>query len=48
MALPSNPMVIFGSGNSARVKAAVDALKLRLSREQWYRIWVAATGHGVP
>ncbi|MBL4672623.1 MAG: aldo/keto reductase [Arenicella sp.] len=48
MALPSNPMVIVGSGNSARVKAAVDALKLRLSREQWYRIWVAATGHGVP
>ncbi|MFT6097510.1 MAG: putative oxidoreductase [Arenicella sp.] len=48
MALPSNPMVIVGSGNITRVKAAVDALKLTLSREQWYRIWVAATGHGVP
>jgi predicted oxidoreductase len=48
MALPSNPMVIVGSGNIARVKAAADALKLTLSREQWYRIWVAAAGHGVP
>jgi predicted oxidoreductase len=48
MALPSKPIVIVGSGNSERVKAAVDALKLSLSREQWYRIWVAATGHGVP
>jgi predicted oxidoreductase len=48
MALPSNPMVIVGSGNIERVKAAVEALKLTLSREQWYRIWVAATGHGVP
>jgi predicted oxidoreductase len=48
MALPSNPMVIVGSGNIERVKAAVDALKLALSSEQWYRIWVAATGHGVP
>jgi len=48
MSLPSNPMVIVGSGNIERVKAAVDALKLALSSEQWYRIWVAATGQGVP
>lgn len=48
MVLPSNPIVIVGSGNIERVKAAADALKLTLSREQWYRIWVAATGQGVP
>ena len=48
MALPSKPVAIVGSGNIDRVRAAVDALKLKLSREQWYRIWVAATGHGVP
>jgi len=48
MALPSNPVAIVGSGNIERVKAAVDALKLKLSREQWYRIWVASNGFGVP
>lgn len=48
MALPAKPIVIVGSGNIGRVKAAVEALELSLSREQWYRIWVAATGHGIP
>jgi len=30
------------------VQSAVNALKLELSREQWYRVWVASKGHGVP
>lgn len=48
MVLPSKPVAIVGSGNIARVQAAIDSLKLKLSREQWYRIWVAANGFGVP
>jgi predicted oxidoreductase len=48
MALPSKPIAIVGSGNIERVRTAVGALKLKLSHEQWYRIWVSATGHGVP
>lgn len=48
MCLPSNPVAIVGSGNIERVKSAVDALSLTLSQEQWYRIWCASTGHGVP
>ncbi len=48
MALPSKPVAIIGSGNIARVQAAIDSLKLNLSQEQWYRIWVAANGYGVP
>ena len=48
MALPSKPVAIIGSGNIARVQAAIDSLKLKLSQEQWYRIWVAANGYGVP
>ncbi len=48
MALPSKPVAIVGSGNIARVQAAIEALKLKLSQEQWYRIWVAANGYGVP
>ncbi len=48
MALPSKPVAIIGSGSIARVQAAIDSLKLKLSQEQWYRIWVAANGYGVP
>ncbi|PMH44508.1 oxidoreductase [Vibrio sp. 10N.286.49.B3] len=46
--LPSKPLPIIGSGNIERVKTAVDALQFTLTREQWYRVWVASKGHGVP
>ncbi len=48
MKLPSQPVPIIGSGKIERVQCAVDALSLQLSQDQWYRIWVAAKGHGVP
>lgn len=48
MRLPSNPVAIVGSGNIERVKTAVEALSLSLNQEQWYRVWCASTGHGVP
>lgn len=47
-ALPSKPLAIIGSGKTDRVKAAVAATDLTLSREQWFRVWVASKGHGVP
>lgn len=46
--LPSKPLPIIGSGKIERVKTAVSALDLELTREQWYRVWVASKGHGVP
>ncbi|OPH53747.1 aldo/keto reductase [Vibrio campbellii] len=46
--LPSKPMPIIGSGKIERVQAAVNALNIELTREQWYRVWVASKGHGVP
>ncbi len=46
--LPSKPLPIIGSGKIERVQSAVDALKIKLTREQWYRVWVASKGHGVP
>lgn len=46
--LPSKPLAIVGSGKIERVKAAVEALEIELTREQWYRVWVASKGHGVP
>ncbi|OOE35556.1 oxidoreductase [Salinivibrio kushneri] len=45
---PSQPLPIIGSGNIERVKAAKAAHDLNLTREQWYRIWVASKGHNVP
>ncbi|MBD1584415.1 aldo/keto reductase [Pseudoalteromonas sp. S16_S37] len=46
--LPSHPSVVLGTGNIERVKAAVESVHIDLSREQWYRIWQASTGHSVP
>ncbi|OCH38882.1 aldo/keto reductase [Aliivibrio fischeri] len=46
--LPSNPLPIIGSGKIERVQAAVDAMNIELTREQWYRVWVESKGHGVP
>jgi len=46
--LPSKPLAIVGSGKIERVQSAVNALEIELTREQWYRVWVASKGQGVP
>ncbi|MDG3085734.1 aldo/keto reductase family oxidoreductase [Vibrio hannami] len=46
--LPSKPLPIIGSGKIDRVKTAISALNIELTREQWFRVWVASKGHGVP
>ncbi len=46
--MPSSPIPIIGSGKIERVKDAVDSLSLELDREQWFRVWIASKGHGVP
>jgi len=48
LAHPANMMPIVGSGKIERVKSAVEATNISLSREQWFRIYVAAMGHPVP
>ncbi|MBY5990709.1 aldo/keto reductase family oxidoreductase [Ferrimonas balearica] len=48
LALPCGPLPILGSGRIERVRQAVGALEVNLTREQWFRIWVASTGHNVP
>ncbi len=45
---PSSPLPILGTGNIARVKDAIAATEIQLTNEQWYRVWVASKGHGVP
>ncbi|NDJ57351.1 aldo/keto reductase family oxidoreductase [Enterobacteriaceae bacterium 4M9] len=46
--LPSRPLPIIGSGKIARVIDALGALKLEMTRQQWFRIRKAAIGYDVP
>jgi len=46
--LPSKPLPIIGTGKIDRVKQIVSAVELEMTNEQWYEIWCAAKGHGVP
>jgi predicted oxidoreductase len=45
---PSRPYPITGSGRIESVREAVAALDVKLDAEDWYAIWVASKGHGVP
>ncbi|EDM67987.1 putative oxidoreductase, aldo/keto reductase 2 [Moritella sp. PE36] len=45
---PSNPVALIGSGKIERVTEMVGALALQMNTEQWYRVWVASKGVGVP
>lgn len=48
MAHPSTPLPIIGSNKLSRIEAAVKATAINLDREDWYALWVAAKGHGIP
>jgi predicted oxidoreductase len=46
--LPCRPVPILGTGKIERVREAVRAEDLDLTREQWFSIWVAFTGERLP
>ncbi|MBO2915606.1 aldo/keto reductase [Enterobacter sichuanensis] len=46
--LPSKPLPIIGSGKIERVRAALGAEALQMTRQQWFRIRKAALGYDVP
>ncbi|MBL7635200.1 aldo/keto reductase [Atlantibacter hermannii] len=48
MRLPSQPLPIIGSGKIERVRSAIQALSLQMTRQQWFRIRKAALGYDVP
>jgi len=45
---PARIVPILGTGKIERVRSAVGAEDLELSREQWFRVWVASTGKRLP
>jgi len=45
---PVQFVVVLGTGDTARIARAVEALDVTLSREQWFEIWRASMGRDVP
>lgn len=48
MAHPSRPVPIIGSNRGERIRSQAKAAGIRLERQDWYALWSAAQGHGVP
>lgn len=45
---PARFVPVLGTGRLSRIRKAVEALDVSLSREQWFEIWCASTGRDVP
>ena len=48
LAHPAGILPLVGSTNPGHIREAAEAAKLTVSREHWYRLWVAARGNPVP
>lgn len=48
MMIPGNIYPIVGSTKPERILACKDAATLRLSREEWYGLWISARGEKLP
>ena len=45
---PSRMLPVLGTGKLERIRSATAAENLELTREQWFKVWQASKGHGVP
>ncbi len=45
---PTHPVPVIGSGKLERVRAAAESIHVKLSRQAWFSIWEASSGHEVP
>lgn len=48
LAHPANILPVMGTNNLARIRQISDALKVTLSREEWFELYAAAEGRDVP
>ena len=48
MAHPSRPVPVIGTNRIDRIESAAKAATIILEREDWFGLWVAAKGHGIP
>ncbi|MHC4521493.1 MAG: aldo/keto reductase [Planctomycetota bacterium] len=45
---PARFVPVMGTGNASRIRRAVEALEITLSRDEWFTIWEASAGHEIP
>jgi predicted oxidoreductase len=45
---PAKIVPVLGTGKLERIRAAAAADGVRLSRQQWFAVWIASMGHEVP
>lgn len=45
---PTKPLPVLGTGKIERIKEAIAAEQITLTREQWFTLWAASAGHRVP
>jgi predicted oxidoreductase len=45
---PANILPVLGTARRDRLTAAIEALQIRMSREEWFELWSASTGKEVP
>lgn len=48
MAHPSNPLPVIGTNKLERIESAAKSVEIQLDREDWYALWTAAKGQGIP
>ncbi|QXD25121.1 aldo/keto reductase [Opitutia bacterium ISCC 51] len=48
IAHPSKPLPVIGTNRLERIDSAAESVKIQLDREDWYVLWAAAKGNGVP
>lgn len=48
LAHPAGVLPIVGTNRISRIESAAKAATITLSREDWFALWVAAKGHGIP
>jgi predicted oxidoreductase len=48
LAHPSQPMPVIGTNQPERIRHTAASADIHLEREDWYALWTAAKGHGVP
>lgn len=48
MSQPSQPLPVIGTNKIERIESAAQSMSIKLEREDWYALWVAAQGHEIP
>jgi predicted oxidoreductase len=45
---PINFVVVLGTGKIERIKSALRSLEINLTKEEWFKLWVASKGQDIP